>query len=110
MDDLDGLGGSGQEKWCSGQRGIEIDARRPFICHDPIKAAGKKSFLRRKPSASDARVVEMSLTDKSYKQFGAVAARQKALDEFVFGEFGVRELIEFAKRLPALRHRLETPA
>ncbi|UPK05839.1 MarR family transcriptional regulator [Bradyrhizobium sp. 170] len=71
------------------------------------KLLEKKGFLRRKPSTSDARVVQMSLTDKTYKHLASLAAQQDALDEFVFGEFGVRELAEFANRLTALRHRLE---
>lgn len=49
----------------------------------------------------------MSLTDKTYKHLASHAAQQDALDEFVFGEFDVRELTEFANRLTALRHRLE---
>ncbi|KRR04397.1 MarR family transcriptional regulator [Bradyrhizobium jicamae] len=71
------------------------------------KLLEKKGFLRRTPSTSDARVVQMSLTDKTYKHLASLAAQQDALDEFVFGEFGVRELTEFANRLTALRHRLE---
>ncbi|WP_249789522.1 hypothetical protein [Bradyrhizobium hereditatis] len=42
--------------------------------------------MRRKPSTSDARVVQMSLTDKTYKHFASFAAQQEALDEFVFGD------------------------
>ncbi|MDE5457555.1 MULTISPECIES: hypothetical protein [unclassified Bradyrhizobium] len=49
----------------------------------------------------------MSLTDKTYKHLASLAAQQEALDEFVFGEFGVRELTEFASRLTALGHRLQ---
>ncbi|KRR28847.1 MarR family winged helix-turn-helix transcriptional regulator [Bradyrhizobium retamae] len=71
------------------------------------KLLEKKSLLRRKPSASDARVVQLSLTDKTYKHLASLAAQQEALDEFVFGEFGTRELTEFAGRLTALRYRLE---
>ncbi|WFU20606.1 MarR family transcriptional regulator [Bradyrhizobium sp. CB3481] len=71
------------------------------------KLLEKKGLLRRKPSTSDARVVQMSLTDKAYKHLAGLAAQQDALDEFVFGEFDVRELTEFANRLAALRHRLE---
>lgn len=71
------------------------------------KLLEKKGLLRRKPSASDARVVQMSLTDKTYKHLASITAQQEALDQFVFGELDIRELIEFADRLTALRHRLE---
>ncbi|WFU14852.1 helix-turn-helix domain-containing protein [Bradyrhizobium sp. CB3481] len=42
--------------------GVEL-----FIRYDPIKDTGEKGFLRRNPSISDAPVVQMSLTDKTYK-------------------------------------------
>ncbi|WOH63854.1 hypothetical protein [Bradyrhizobium sp. BWA-3-5] len=42
--------------------GVEL-----FIGHDPIEDTGENGFLRRKPSISDAPVVQMSLTDKTYK-------------------------------------------
>ncbi|KRR11011.1 hypothetical protein [Bradyrhizobium valentinum] len=73
-----------------------------FIRHGPIKAARKKA----KPSTSDTRA-QMSLTDKTYKHLASLAVEQEALDEFVFGEFGVRESTEFASRLTALGHRLQ---
>ncbi|UPJ47906.1 hypothetical protein IVB30_32725 [Bradyrhizobium sp. 200] len=49
----------------------------------------------------------MPLRDKTYKHLASIAARQEAVDDFVFGKFGVRELTEFANRFTALRHRLE---
>lgn len=71
------------------------------------KLLEKKGLLRRTPSASDARVVQMSLTDKTHKHLASITAQQEALDQFVFGELDIDELIEFADRLTALRHRLE---
>jgi MarR family transcriptional regulator, organic hydroperoxide resistance regulator len=71
------------------------------------KLLEKKGFLRRKSSAHDARVVQMSLTDKTYKHLASVVAQQKALDKFVFGEFGVRELTDFTSRLTAIKYRLQ---
>jgi MarR family transcriptional regulator, organic hydroperoxide resistance regulator len=71
------------------------------------KLLEKKGFLRRKPSANDARVVQMSLTDKTYKHLASVAAQQEALNEFVFGEFDIRELTEFTGRLTATKCRLQ---
>ena len=40
----------------------------PSFVTTQSKLLEKKGFMRRKPSEDDARVVEMSLTDKSYKQ------------------------------------------
>ena len=38
------------------------------------KLLEKKGFLRRKTSAEDARIVQMSLTDKTYKHLAGLAA------------------------------------
>ena len=48
------------------------------------KLLEKKGFLRRKTSTEDARVVQMSLTDKTYKQLTALASQQENLNEFIF--------------------------
>jgi MarR family transcriptional regulator, organic hydroperoxide resistance regulator len=71
------------------------------------KLLEKKGFLRRKTSDEDARIVKMSLTDKTYKQLGALASQQEALNEFIFSEFGEHELDELNNKLTALQHRLE---
>src|SRR5215510_7001341 len=67
----------------------------------------KKGFLRRKSSTSDARVVQMSLTDKTRKHLAALAAQQDALNDFIFEEFDDRELSAFTDKLAALKVRLE---
>ncbi|WP_407114575.1 hypothetical protein [Bradyrhizobium sp. LMG 9283] len=61
----------------------------------------------RKPSTSDSRIVEMSLTRKTYEHLASVAAQEEALDQFVFGDLAIRELTDFAEKLTALKHRLE---
>jgi DNA-binding MarR family transcriptional regulator len=63
--------------------------------------------MRRKASEEDARVVRMSLTDKSYKQMANLAAQQDALNEFIFAEFDDRQLSEFTGKLASLKKRLE---
>ncbi|WP_409410913.1 MarR family winged helix-turn-helix transcriptional regulator [Bradyrhizobium sp. sBnM-33] len=94
------------------ENGVPVNVVSQLMHVDPSfvttqsKLLEKKGFLRRKPSTSDARVVQMSLTDKTYKHLASVAAQQEALDEFVFGDSGVHELTELANRLTALRHRL----
>src|SRR3974390_3310291 len=59
------------------------------------KLLEKKGFLRRKTSTEDARIVQMSLTDKTYKHLASLAAQQQALNEFIFAEFDRRALEEF---------------
>jgi DNA-binding MarR family transcriptional regulator len=74
------------------------------------KLLEKKGFLRRKTSDEDARIVQMSLTDKTYKHLAGLAAQQEALNEFIFSEFGEHELEELNNKLTALEHRLEKAA
>ena len=71
------------------------------------KLLEKKGFVRRKPSTEDARIVQMSLTDKTYKHLAGLAAQQEALNDFIFAELGNRELEEITDKLAALQIRLE---
>src|SRR5215831_1823263 len=93
--------------------GVPVNVVSKMLHVDPSfvttqsKLLEKKGLLRRKPSTSDARVVQMSLTDKTYKQLASLAAQQQALDEFIFEEFDNRELAEFTGKLTALKNRLE---
>ena len=71
------------------------------------KLLEKKGFLRRKTSTEDARIVQMSLTDKTYKHLASLAAEQEAVNEFIFAEFEGRALDEFTDKLVALQNRLQ---
>lgn len=71
------------------------------------KLLEKKGFMRRKPAPEDARVVRMSLTDKTYKQLANLSSQQDAINEFIFEEFGDHELIAFTNKLAALKNRIE---
>ena len=71
------------------------------------KLLEKKGFIRRKPSTEDARIVLMSLTDRTYKQLAGLASQQEALNEFIFEAFDDRELDELTDKLAALQNRLE---
>jgi DNA-binding MarR family transcriptional regulator len=71
------------------------------------KLLEKKGFVRRKPSSEDARVVQMSLTDKTRKHLAGLATQQEALNAFIFAEFDSRALEEFTEKLAALQSRLE---
>jgi DNA-binding MarR family transcriptional regulator len=63
--------------------------------------------MRRRPSPEDARVVLMSLTDKTYKQLASLAAQQDGIHDYIFEEFDERELIAFTDKLAALKTRIE---
>jgi DNA-binding MarR family transcriptional regulator len=71
------------------------------------KLLEKKGFLRRKTSAEDARVVQMSLTDKTYKQLASLASQQETLNQFIFAEFSERDLDDLTSKLTGLQNRLE---
>lgn len=93
--------------------GVPVNVVSKMLHVDPSfvttqsKLLEKKGFLRRKSSTSDARVVQMSLTDKTHKHLAGLAEQQKSLNEFIFEEFDDRELMEFTGRLSALKNRLE---
>jgi DNA-binding MarR family transcriptional regulator len=71
------------------------------------KLLEKKGFLRRKTSAEDARIVKMSLTDKTYKHLAGLASQQEALNEFIYAELNDRQLGELTETLNRLKNRLE---
>jgi len=71
------------------------------------KLLEKKGFVRRRPSTEDARIVQMSLTDKTYKHLANLAAQQEALNEFIFAEFDNRALEEITNKLTSLQTKLE---
>jgi len=71
------------------------------------KLLEKKGFLRRKTSTEDARIVQMSLTDKTYKHLASLASQQEALNDFIFSEIDDAQLDELANKLTALESRLE---
>jgi len=79
----------------------------PSFVTTQSKMLEKKGFMRRKTSLDDARVVEMSLTDKTYKHIASLASEQEALNGFIFEEFSERELGELTGKLARLKNRLE---
>jgi MarR family transcriptional regulator, organic hydroperoxide resistance regulator len=79
----------------------------PSFVTTQSKMLEKKGFMRRKTSDEDARVVQMSLTDKTYKYIAGLASRQEELNKFIFGEFSERELSDFTSKLASLKNRLE---
>jgi MarR family transcriptional regulator, organic hydroperoxide resistance regulator len=79
----------------------------PSFVTTQSKLLEKNGFMRRRTSEDDARVVQMSLTDKTYKHIASLASQQQALNDFIFAEFGDRELTEFTAKLTSLKNRLE---
>ncbi|NOJ46311.1 MarR family winged helix-turn-helix transcriptional regulator [Bradyrhizobium archetypum] len=79
----------------------------PSFVTTQSKMLEKKGFMRRKTSEEDARVVQMSLTDKTYKHIAGLASEQEELNNFIFAEFSDRELSDLADKLAALKNRLE---
>src|SRR6201997_4659768 len=79
----------------------------PSFVTTQSKLLEKKGFIRRKPSSEDARIVKMSLTDKTYKHLASLAAQQESLNEFIFAEFSAGEVDELTGKLATLKKRLE---
>jgi DNA-binding MarR family transcriptional regulator len=93
--------------------GIPVNVVSKLLHVDPSfvttqsKLLEKKGLLRRKPSPTDARVVRMSLTDKTQKHLASLSERIDGISQFVFEEFKGDELAEFTEKLAALKSRLE---
>jgi len=93
--------------------GVPVNAVSKMLHVDPSfvttqsKLLEKKGYIRRKASSEDARIVNMSLTDKTCKHLASLASQQESLNEFIFAEFGAKELDELTARLAALKRRLE---
>ncbi len=95
------------------QDGVPVNVVSKKLHVDPSfvttqsKLLEKKGFLRRKTSTEDARIVQMSLTDKTYKHLAGLASQQESLNEFIFAEFADRELEDLTAKLASLQNRLE---
>src|ERR1700730_12028757 len=70
------------------------------------KLLEKKGFLRRKTWTEDARIVQMSLTDRTYKQLASLASQQETLNEFIFAELNDGQLEDLTAKLNGLQNRL----
>lgn len=93
--------------------GVPVNVVSKLLHVDPSfvttqsKLLEKKGLLRRKPSPTDARVVRMSLADKTHKHLATLAEQYEAIGEFVFEEFDEDQLSEFTLKLATLKNRLE---
>jgi MarR family transcriptional regulator, organic hydroperoxide resistance regulator len=74
------------------------------------KILEKKGFLRRQASEEDGRIVRLSLTEKTCRHLAELAAKQEAVNQFVFGELGDRQLGDLNEKLTVLQNRLAEAA
>ena len=71
------------------------------------KLLEKKNLLRRKSSTEDARVVNLSLTEHAKKQMANLSAQRKELNEFVYADLDLRELLQLTGKMDSIKNRLE---
>ena len=94
-------------------QGVPVNAVSKLLHVDPSfvttqsKLLEKKGFVRRKTSTEDAKIVNMSLSDKSYKHLASLVSKQETLNEFIFSEFSASEVNDLTGKLSALKKRLE---
>lgn len=93
--------------------GVPVNVVSKLLRVDPSfvtthsKLLEQKGLLRRASSPTDARVVQMSLTEKTRKHMASLAEQHSAIRKFVFEEFNRNELIAFTAKLATLNKRLE---
>lgn len=71
------------------------------------KLLEKKAMVRRRVDGSDARVVNLSLSDKASKQIAGLADDEQELNEFIFSDIGSAALRQLTAQLDHLEQRLE---
>jgi DNA-binding MarR family transcriptional regulator len=64
-------------------------------------------FVSRNASSEDARVVRLSLTDKSLKQLAALSVRQKKINSYIFSEFSEAGVQALVMKVIALQNRMQ---
>ncbi|HLZ06768.1 MAG TPA: MarR family transcriptional regulator [Bradyrhizobium sp.] len=77
----------------------------PSFVTTQSQALEKQGFVRRKASSKDARIVLLSLTDKSYKQLAELASRRQDLDAFIFQDLDEAALLGLVQTLEGLDDR-----
>ncbi|QPF82138.1 MarR family transcriptional regulator [Bradyrhizobium genosp. L] len=93
--------------------GVPINVVSKLLHVDPSfvttqsKLLEQKDLLSRSPSPDDARVVRLSLTDKTRKHLAGLAEQHNAFRKTVFEEFSEKELADFTTKLATLTNRLE---
>jgi MarR family transcriptional regulator, organic hydroperoxide resistance regulator len=93
--------------------GVAVNVVSKMLHVDPSfvttqsKLLEKKGFVRRKTAVEDARIVKMSLTDKTSKHLANLASQQETLNQFIFAELDDGALVELTDTLASIKRRLE---
>ena len=93
--------------------GVAVNVVSKLLHVDPSfvttqsKLLEKKGFVRRKTAVEDARIVKMSLTDKTTKHLANLASQQEALNQFIFADFEDRDMADLTDKLATIKRRLE---
>jgi DNA-binding MarR family transcriptional regulator len=85
-------------------KAIHVD---PSFITTQSKLLEKKGLIRRQVDDADARVVNLSLSDKAYKQVASLAAEERALNGFIFEDFSSEAIEQLTRQLSELKLRLE---
>jgi MarR family transcriptional regulator, organic hydroperoxide resistance regulator len=93
--------------------GVPVNAVSKMLHVDPSfvttqsKLLEKSGLIHRKSSRDDARVVNMSLTEKTREHLAHLASQQGRVDDFIFAEFDTGELEVLTSKLAFLKGKLE---
>jgi DNA-binding MarR family transcriptional regulator len=84
----------------------KIRVRGTFVTAQ-TKSLERSHLLVRKLSATDARIVLMSLTEEARNRIAKLSARRKKLNAFIFSDLDDRSLRDITDKLTLIRNRVE---
>jgi len=79
----------------------------PTFVTTQSKILEAKGFVSRNASSEDARVVRLSLSDKSLKQLADLSVRQKKINDYIFSDFTEQGTQALVTKVLALKNRME---
>jgi DNA-binding MarR family transcriptional regulator len=79
----------------------------PTFVTTQSKLLEANGFVSRNASSEDARVVRLSLTDKSLRQLAALSIRQKKINDYIFSGFTELGMQALVTKVFALKDRME---
>lgn len=79
----------------------------PTFVTTQSKILEAKGFVSRNASSEDARVVRLSLSDKSLKQLADLSVRQKKINDYIFSDFTEQGMQALVTKVFALKNRME---
>ena len=79
----------------------------PTFVTTQSKLLEANGFVSRNASSDDARVVRLSLTDKSLRQLAALSIRQKKINDYIFSGFTEQGMQVLVTKVFALKDRME---